>query len=162
MADKERWDEWVGRYIDTSDPVPVFETDESGVVQTKQHGLNNRLILKRSSQMDDAIRNEGMKVIEDWNTTDDTYDGLLYLMYHVRDGEVVPLYVGKAGKYGKDGERLSANIKDVRKGSTNKFARWGDGCHLLHSSPRRPARSIAHVATPLNHPTTSNSRTITM
>ena len=81
--------------------------------------------------MEAAIRNEGRKVINDWSTTDDTYDGLIYLMYWLIDGEVVPLYVGKAGKYGRDNERLSANVDDLRTNSTRKFARWGDA-HYYH------------------------------
>jgi hypothetical protein len=42
-----------------------------------------------------------------------------------------PLYVGKAGKYGRDGEGLSANLQGLRRTSTGKFARWGDG-HYYH------------------------------
>ena len=41
------------------------------------------------------------------------------------------LYVGKAGKYGRDGESLSNNLKGLRRTSTGKFARWGDG-HYYH------------------------------
>lgn len=40
---------------------------------------------------------------------------------------MVPLYVGKAGKYGRDGESLSNNMANLRGGSTSEFARWGDG-----------------------------------
>ena len=128
MATKrDIWKRWVKEYVDTSNPIPLFETDMSGVVQVKEHGRDDRPILKRSTRMEDAIQQEGAKVIEDWNTTDDTYEGLLYLMYRHRDDEVVPLYVGKAGKYGRDGERLSANIANLRGSSRGKFARWGDG-----------------------------------
>ena len=52
-------------------------------------------------------------------------------MYWLEDGGVVPLYVGKAGKYGRDGESLSANLEDLRGTSTRKFARWGDA-HYYH------------------------------
>jgi len=42
-----------------------------------------------------------------------------------------PIVRGKAGKYGRDGESLSANLEDLRGNSTRKFARWGDA-HYYH------------------------------
>lgn len=81
--------------------------------------------------MEELVRTEARKVIEDWETTDDTYSGLIYLMYWLQDDDIVPLYIGKAGKYGRDSERLSANLKDLRGQSTRKFARWGDA-HYYH------------------------------
>lgn len=128
---KELWDEWTDHYINTENPIPLFKTDENLTVQYKHYGQNNRRILKRSEEMEALLRQEGRKVINDWSTTDDTYDGLIYLMYWLEGEEVVPLYVGKAGKYGRDGERLSANLDDLRGNSTRKFARWGDA-HYYH------------------------------
>lgn len=128
---KDIWQQWAERYIDTESPIPLFQTDETLTVEYKHYGQNDRRILKRNEEMEAAIRNEGRKVINDWSTTDDTYDGLIYLMYWLIDGEVVPLYVGKAGKYGRDNERLSANVDDLRTNSTRKFARWGDA-HYYH------------------------------
>ena len=128
---RDIWQQWTDRYIDTENPTPLFETDETLTVEYKHYGQNDRRILKRSTEMEKAIRDEGRKVINDWSTTDDTYDGLIYLMYWLDDGEVIPLYVGKAGKYGRDGESLSANLEDLRGSSTRKFARWGDA-HYYH------------------------------
>jgi len=128
---KDIWQQWAERYIDTESPIPLFETDEMLTVDYKHYGRNNRRILKRSEEMEATIRNEGRKVINDWSTTDDTYDGLIYLMYWLVDDEVIPLYVGKAGKYGRDGSSLSANVSCLRGSSTGKFARWGDG-HDYH------------------------------
>lgn len=87
--------------------------------------------------MEDRLREEGRKVINDWSTTDDTYDGVIYLMYWLKDDDVVPLYVGKAGKYGRDGESLSANLEDLRGTSTRKFARWGGRALLPYRKPER-------------------------
>lgn len=98
---KDIWQQWTDRYIDTENPIPLFDTDETHTVEYKHYGQNDRRILKRSMEMDEAIRDEGRKVINDWSTTNDTYDGLIYLMYWLDDGEVIPLYVGKAGKYGR-------------------------------------------------------------
>ena len=52
-------------------------------------------------------------------------------MYWLDEGDIVPLYVGKAGKYGRDGDDLSANLRGLRGSSTSKFARWRDG-HYYH------------------------------
>jgi hypothetical protein len=124
---EEIWDDWIDSYIDLDNPIPLFETDSDGVVQTKPYGKNDRSILKRSNRMESRIYEEGRKVIEDWQRSDDTYDGLIYLMYKLDGNSVTPLYVGKAGKYGKDGESLSANLKGLRNRNTSKFCRWGDG-----------------------------------
>jgi hypothetical protein len=74
---------------------------------------------------------EGRKAINDWSTSDDTYDSLTYLMYWLDEGDVIPLHVGKAGKYGRDGDGLSANLRGLRGNGTGKFARWG-GAHYYH------------------------------
>ena len=132
MTTKEEvWQEWTSRYIDTANPIPLFETDEKLTVQHKHYGQNDRRILNRSEAMEGQLREEGRKVINDWSTTDDTYDGLIYLMYWLEGEEIIPLYVGKAGKYGRDGESLSSNLEDLRGNSTQKFARWGDA-HYYH------------------------------
>jgi hypothetical protein len=122
---EEVWQSWITEHVNTSDPVPLFAT-EDGVVQIKQHGRDNRPILERSPEMESMLRMEAGKVVEDWKGDGDTYEGVIYMMYVLRDGDVVPRYIGKAGKYGRDGERLSANLKGIESG-TNKFARWGDG-----------------------------------
>lgn len=56
---QEIWNSWTNRYIDTTTPIPLFETDESGKVAYKQYGADNRRILKRSEQMDHRIQQEG-------------------------------------------------------------------------------------------------------
>jgi len=132
MASKaDIWKEWTDQHIDTGDPISLFATDDELRVEYKDYGKDDRRILKRSEKMEDLVREEGRKVINDWSTSDDTYDGLIYLMYWLDEGDVIPLYVGKAGKYGRDGDGLSANLRGLRGSSTGKFARWGDG-HYYH------------------------------
>ena len=128
---KEIWQEWTSRYVNTDNAARLFQTDENLTVEYKHYGQNDRRILNRSEAMESQLREEGRKVINDWSTTDDTYDGLIYMMYWLEEGEVVPLYIGKAGKYGRDGESLSSNLEDLRGSSTRKFARWGDA-HYYH------------------------------
>jgi len=122
---RDIWKEWTEQYVDEC--VPLFDTDDNGEVQIKRHGRDDRPILKRSPEMEALLSSEGQKVIDDWEASDDTYEGLIYLMHTVDDGEIIPLYVGKAGKYGRDGERLSANLRNIQT-NRSKFARWGDGC----------------------------------
>jgi hypothetical protein len=132
MASKaDIWKEWTDQHIDTGDPISLFATDDKLRVEYKHYGKDDRRILKRSERMEDLVREEGRKVINDWSTSDDTYDGLIYLMYWLDEGDVIPLYIGKAGKYGRDGDGLSANLRGLRGSSTGKFARWGDG-HYYH------------------------------
>ncbi|WP_135806160.1 hypothetical protein [Halorussus marinus] len=123
---REVWDQWLAENVENEQPVPLFETKEEREVKTKRYGRDNRLILRRSRQMEELLRTEGWKVVQDWKDTDDTYEGLIYLMYTL-DGEcIVPRYLGKAGKYGRDGQTLSANLENIRTNNT-KLARWGDG-----------------------------------
>ena len=123
---RDIWNQWVGEYVDTTEPVPLFATDDDGHVQTKTHGRDNRPVLRRSHEMETLLRSEGRKVVEDWQDSQDVYQGLIYLMYTLDGPEIVPRYIGKAGKYGRGGDGLSANLKNVRTNNT-KLARWGDG-----------------------------------
>jgi hypothetical protein len=118
--------EWIDQYADVDEHIPLFDTGDRGEVEIKRHGRDNRPILKRNPAMEALLQNEGQKIIDDWKTSDNTYEGLIYLMYTVDGGENVPLYIGKAGKYGRDGERLSANLRNIQT-NRSKFARWGDG-----------------------------------
>ncbi|WP_226040197.1 hypothetical protein [Natrinema sp. DC36] len=122
----EIWDQWVDEHINYREPISLFDTNSQKKVTTKQHGRDNRPILHRSRQMEELLRMEGWKVVEDWKDTDDTYDGIIYIMYILDEDMFVPMYIGKAGKYGRDGKRLSANFKNIRTNNT-KLARWGDG-----------------------------------
>lgn len=51
--------------------------------------------------------------------------GIIYAMYVLEGGQPSPLYIGKAGKFGKKGDNLSANLKDIRVTGQHPFARWG-------------------------------------
>lgn len=70
--------------------------------------------------MEGLIVREVRKIL----TTDTHYEGLLYMMHWREKGEIVPLYIGRAGKYGKGGDNISANLLNIER-DTAKFARWG-------------------------------------
>ena len=63
--------------------------------------------------MEKLVRGECGKLIADWKAKAGAYDGLIYLMATEQDGQVVPLYIGKAETLGKGNGDLSANIKGV-------------------------------------------------
>lgn len=91
--------------------------------------------LKRSSAIDEGIRQEGLKCIDDSGTPQSENEGLLYVMYQLADdgsdispADVIPRYIGKAEVYGKKRE-LSSNFVEIanERDATRSFARWGDG-----------------------------------
>jgi hypothetical protein len=135
----ELWYEWVENTIcrdintpDEADPIPLFETDENLVVETKQ--LGSSTVLKRSDTIDERIRREGKRCVHT-NGVKEGASGLLYVMYQLRSenpspSDVVPRYIGKGEAYGKKNE-LSANFEEIAKDrdGTRSFARWGDGSY---------------------------------
>ena len=52
-----------------------------------------------------------------------TFCGIIYCMYWLRSGQIVPLYIGKTERWGTAGS-LSANLNFKRGGP---FGRWGYG-----------------------------------
>ena len=120
------WIDFCNRFKVRDTGVPLFHSD-NGVVTTIRVGRGTRRkVLQRSTQMEELVISEVRKVIEDFSTGNHRYEGLIYLMYKTRGDLVIPLYVGKAEKYGKGGGNLSANIKSIER-NQHKFCRWGYG-----------------------------------
>ncbi|WNQ12063.1 hypothetical protein MJA45_03095 [Paenibacillus aurantius] len=101
--------------------VPLFQTSFTNNVDVFPYGANRRLLLKRSDVMESLVRQQSTTVIDDYHNRTDQYDGLIYMMLWKLEGEIIPLYIGKAEKYGKKGGNLSENMK----GDSGKFCRWG-------------------------------------
>jgi hypothetical protein len=120
-------------HSEEADPIPLFDTDDRGVVR-----LNHHDVLRRSDAIDERIRREGKRCVHSAEVNQDGPDGLLYVMYQLADGsgshgeidatDIIPRYIGKAEAYGKKNE-LSANFEEIAKDrdATRSFARWGDG-----------------------------------
>jgi hypothetical protein len=52
-------------------------------------------------------------------------EGILYMMHRLdAHGRVIPLYIGKAGRHGRSGALVSANLKNLER-DEGKFARGG-------------------------------------
>lgn len=116
----EIWKEFCSNYKISELGVPLFQTN-GDIVEVFQYGTSKRQILKRSNQMESLVKEQVSIVVDDFKKVTDTYDGLIYMMFWKQDGQVIPLYIGKAEKFGKKGGNLSENIK----GDSGKFCRWG-------------------------------------
>jgi hypothetical protein len=137
----ELWYRWVENTIcedigssEEADPIPLFETDDNLVVETKS--LGSSTVLKRSNAIDERIRREGKRCVHKGGVKQGE-DGLIYVMYQIASDtaqpspeEIIPRYIGKAEAYGKKNE-LSANFEEIAKdrNGTRSFARWGDGSY---------------------------------
>jgi hypothetical protein len=148
------WDGFCDAHGIAAASVPLFAADTNGVVDVVHFRPGGVPFLRRSVAMEDMI---GTSVKSILAVPPSTYEGMLYLMLRLDShGRVIPLYVGRAGRHGKNGTLVSANLKgipQVRSGAgwTNgrKFARWGYGyayhigdlsCVVLSGhEPRRPA-----------------------
>ena len=106
------WSLFCGKYRILEDSVPLFECDENNLVLSKQIGASRwRKILLRSAAMEEMMRREAQKVVDDHKSNTRVYDGIIYIM-HTRgsDGGIVPRYIGKSETLGKTSGILSANL----------------------------------------------------
>jgi hypothetical protein len=119
------WNKFCQRFNVLEQSVPLFKADSDGVVAHRMLGRTSRPILMRSREMEALILAETTKLVEDWESGAHRYDGLIYFMGWVSDGQFLPFYIGKTETIGKGAGNLSANIKSL-KTDRSKFARWGD------------------------------------
>ena len=124
---KEKWKSFIGRLQIHEKGTDLFVTNNS-IVELTPYGKNQRLMLTRSKTMEYLVINEVMNLIDDYKSQKFEYDGLIYMMYTVKNSEILPLYIGKTETVGKS-SNLSVNIKDLDSQYPPKrfFARWGDG-----------------------------------
>lgn len=116
-----KWKDFCAEHLVLEQGVPLFQTSAQKKVEVFPYGTNRRLILKRSDEMESLVIQQSSIVVDDYYKGTDQYDGLIYMMFWKLNGEVIPLYIGKAEKFGKKGGNLSENIK----GDSGKFCRWG-------------------------------------
>jgi len=131
MAERDthtvRLDDWLRRYDVVEDAVPLFATNNDSIVETETYGYDEREVLSRSDAMEEMVLEEARNVVDDWENGDDLVDGLIYILLTIDDEDnPVVRYVGKTGKYGRDGSSLSANLKNLPT-NKSKFARFGSG-----------------------------------
>ena len=121
---REIWTRFCDEYGIGQTAVPLFAT-AGEYVRTRTHGERSRQLLVRSDEMEALVEAEAGRVIEDFRSGENKLEGLIYMMFWRDEGSVLPLYIGKAEKYGKNGANLSANFQKIT-GARGKFARWGD------------------------------------
>lgn len=128
MSKDDVWAQWVDIH-DLDGSVPLFETDGDSVVQTERFGNGpyKRDVLKRSADMERLVIEQAEKVETDFHERGQQYEGVVYLMYWLDpNDDVVPLYIGKSGKFESTGYNLNPNLKYIRE-RKSRFARWGYG-----------------------------------
>ena len=128
MNHQEIWNKFCLVQQIAENGVSLFDTSYEKIVTTVSIGRSRpRQVLRRSAEMENLILAETDILIKDWKSGRMEYDGLIYLMYTIREqGNLIPLYIGKAETVGKNGGNLSANIANLHR-DKSKFARWGDG-----------------------------------
>ncbi len=116
------WDRFCTEHRIQETGVQLFASDDSARVASAPFGKDGRLILRRSPEMEALVIREVGRTL----SADTRNEGLLYMMYWQEKGRVLPLYIGRAGKYGKGSGNISANLLNIDR-DTSKFARWGSG-----------------------------------
>lgn len=134
------WDRFCAEHGILENGVPLFVRDDEGRVVTAPFGKDGRLILQRSPEMEALVVREVGKIL----SAAVRIEGLLYMMHWREKGRVVPLYIGRAGKYGKGGGNISANLMNIER-DTSKFARWGSG-YAYHVGDLSAAACTGHGA----------------
>jgi hypothetical protein len=115
------WDAFCDAHRIAETGVPLFATTPEGTIEVFAYGRDARAMLRRSRRMEALLAETVEQVLTSPSVV---AEGVLYLMHSLdAAGRVVPLYVGKAGRYGRAGG-ISANLVAIR-ANTGKFARWG-------------------------------------
>jgi hypothetical protein len=133
------WDRFCSAHGIQHAGVPLFACDDGGRIACEPFGKDGRSILRRSPDMEALIVREVRKTL----SRDTRNEGLLYMMHWRDGGRIVPLYIGRAGKYGKGGGNVSANLLDIER-DTSKFARWGSG-YAYHIGDLSAAACTGHA-----------------
>lgn len=122
---KALWDSFCHSQQIIDNSTHLFDVDDEFMVRTRQVGKTSfRSILSRSESMESMVISQTNILMDDILEKRDQYDGLIYMMFTSQNGEVIPLYIGKAESKGRSNP-ISANIKNVAR-VKDKFARWGD------------------------------------
>ena len=121
------WNRWCEAQNVLAGSVPLFDCDDSRRVRTRRIGSSNpRPVLCRHPEMDALMLRQTALLVGDWKSKQNQYDGIIYMMFVPQtNGEILPLYIGKAETLGKGDGNLSANLIRIEK-DRSKFARWGD------------------------------------
>ena len=116
------WNRFCAEHRVAGHGVPLFAAAPDASVEVFPYGRDGRRVLRRTAAME-AMVVEAVDAVLAAERPD--AEGLLYMMHRLDErGRVVPLYVGKAGRHGRSGAAVSANIVSIRS-NAGRFARWG-------------------------------------
>jgi hypothetical protein len=116
------WNRFCAEHRVAERGVPLFAAAPDGSVEVFPYGRDGRPVLLRSAAMEAMVVETVDAVLA---AERPAAEGLLYMMHRLDEhGRVVPLYVGKAGRHGRSGAAVSANIASIR-ANAGRFARWG-------------------------------------
>ena len=122
--------------------MPLFAAAPDGAVEVSPYGRDGRPVLRRSAAMEAMVVGAVQAVLA---AAPAEAEGLLYMMHRLDGGgRVVPLYVGKAGRHGRSGAAVSANIASIR-ANAGRFARWGYN-YAYHMGDLSAAALPGHAA----------------
>ena len=111
MKHQKIWDDFCSQNNVVKHGVPLFKTTPSLEVATHQIGkTNKRHVLSRSAEVELLVIKQVELLIADKLNGKSIYDGLIYLMFYIEEGNVKPLYIGKTESQGRK-NNISANIK---------------------------------------------------
>jgi hypothetical protein len=122
--------------------VPLFAATAHGTIEVFPYGRDGRPMLRRSAEME-AMVVEIVDAVLGAKPLD--AEGLMYVMHYLdQQGRVVPLYIGKAGRHGRSGAVVSANVASIR-ANAGRFARWGYN-YAYHMGDLSAAALLGHPA----------------
>lgn len=135
------WDAFCAEHRIAETGVPLFATSSDGTIEVFAYGRDGRPMLRRAAEMEALLAGTVEQVLASPSAV---AEGVLYLMHWLNAaGRVVPLYVRKAGRYGRTGG-VSANLITIR-ANTGKFARWGYN-YAYHMGDLSAAAVPGHAA----------------
>ena len=79
MSKSEIWNQFCSKSNVFSESVPLFKED-SGTVKTFSYGKYERLILKRSEEMETLLGTQVELLIKDFESASNDYEGIIYMM----------------------------------------------------------------------------------
>ena len=87
------WDSFCNRNQIAETGVNLFaQTDD--IVNVIEIGKKKRFVLERSQDMETLVIAEVRKVLEDYSSGEDLFEGLIYMMYQFSNNSLIPLYIG--------------------------------------------------------------------
>ena len=118
------WLKYLKRYDIINSSSDLFQNDQM-VCEVKEKNKNSSIpILVRHPLMENKIIEQVSIIENDYGSKQNLYEGLIYMMFTLRQNQLIPLYIGKTETFGKSNKNLSANIKNLK---TNKklFCKMG-------------------------------------